>query len=179
MLTLAFVSGGYELASVIHASGPLTIVTAGLVIGTYGRNQAMSANTRFHIDIFWETLDEILNGILFVLIGLEVLVLQLEPGYLIVAACSIPFVLLARFVSLALPVAAIKFMRNEDAPLSILTWGGLRGGMSIALALSLPESQVRDVLLVCTYAAVAFSILVQATTMPMLLRAKLGVSKTT
>jgi len=178
MLTLALVSGGYELASVLHASGALAIVAAGLVIGTYGRNNAMSDLSRRNLDTFWETLDEILNGILFVLIGLQVLELQLEPGYLLAAACTIPLILGARLISLVLPVTAIKLFRPDTTPISILTWGGLRGGISIALALSLPAGHVREVLVVSTYATVAFSILVQAATMPMLLRAKLGISKT-
>jgi len=177
MLTLALVSGGYELASVVHASGPLAIVTAGLAIGTYGRRNAMSETSRRNLDIFWETLDEILNGMLFVLIGLQLLVLNLERSYLIAAVCSIPLVLGARFISLALPIAAVKLLRQRTSEISILTWGGLRGGISIALALSLSPGHIKEVLVISTYAAVAFSILVQATTMPMLLRARFGANQ--
>ncbi len=171
MLTLSLVSGGYRLASAVHASGPLAIVTAGLVIGTYGRRDAMSENTRHNLSVFWETLDEILNGILFVLIGLEVLLLEFSRGFLVAAVCTIPLILGARFISLALPITAIKLLRKGQTPISILTWGGLRGGISIALALSLPPSQPREVIVICTYAVVSFSILVQATTMPWLLKA--------
>ncbi|MEO6803875.1 MAG: sodium:proton antiporter [Granulicella sp.] len=174
MLTLALVSGGYQLASTLHASGPLTIVTAGLLIGTYGRKKAMSSTTRKNLDLFWETLDELLSGILFVLIGLEVLLLPFEKGYLIAAICAIPLVLASRFVSLVVPLGAFKIFKQGETPISILTWGGLRGGISIALALSLPTGHVREVIVLSTYAAVAFSILVQATTMPHLLRRILG-----
>jgi CPA1 family monovalent cation:H+ antiporter len=174
MLTLAMVSGGYQLASTLHASGALAIVTAGLIIGTYGRKRAMSSNTRRNLDLFWETLDELLTGILFVLIGLEVLLLPFEKGYLVAAILSIPLVLASRFISLALPLGAFKVLKQGKTPISILTWGGLRGGISIALALSLPEGRVREVIVLSTYAAVAFSILVQATTMPTLLRRVLG-----
>ena len=174
MLTLALVSGGYQLATNLHVSGALAIVTAGLIIGNYGRKRAMSSTTRRNLDVFWETLDQILTGILFVLIGLEVLLLPFENGYLVAALLSIPLVILSRVVSLVLPLGALKFLNKDETPLSILTWGGLRGGISIALALSLPASRVREVILLSTYAAVAFSILVQATTMPALLRRVLG-----
>jgi CPA1 family monovalent cation:H+ antiporter len=170
MLTISLVSGGYQLATTLHASGALAIVVAGLIIGNYGRKYAMSEHTRVNLDVFWETIDEVLNGILFVLIGLEVLVLDLKPAYIIASLCVIPLVLLARLISLALPINAITALRMASTPISVLTWGGLRGGISIALALSLPTGHIREVLLVATYAAVAFSILVQATTMPRLLR---------
>ena len=170
MLTVAFVSGGYQLASSLHSSGPLAIVTAGIYIGNYGRERAMTDTTRMHLDAFWEMIDEILNGILFVLIGLEVLVLTFERGYLLAALASVPLVLAARFLSLAFPLFAMKVFRGVETPITILTWGGLRGGLSIAMALSLPPSSAREIIVTCTYAVVAFAILVQATTMPWLLR---------
>ena len=173
MLTLALVSGGYELASAVHASGPLAIVTAGLLIGNYGRSLAMSDLTRSNLDNFWELLDEILNGILFVLIGFEVLLLKIEPKYVLATVFIIPLVLGARFISLSLPAAVLHVTRRGGLQLSVLTWGGLRGGISIALALTLPAGRERDVILVATYGVVAFSILVQATSMPWLLRRKL------
>jgi CPA1 family monovalent cation:H+ antiporter len=179
MLTLALVSGGYQLASTLHASGALAIVTAGLIIGTYGRKRAMSSTTRRNLDLFWETLDELLTGILFVLIGLEVLLLPLEKGYLVAAIVSIPLVLASRVISLALPLGAFRVLKKDETSLVILAWGGLRGGISIALALSLPEGRVREVIVLSTYAAVAFSILVQATTMPALLRRLLANSDET
>ncbi len=174
MLTLSLVSGGYQLASLLHASGPLAIVTAGLLIGNYGRRLAMSDRTRENLDRFWELLDEILNGILFVLIGLEVLQLELKPSYLLAAGLMIPLVLAARFASLSLPAVAMHLARRSGLRVSLLTWGGLRGGISIALALTLPAGHERDVLLVVTYGVVAFAILVQATTMPFVLRKALS-----
>lgn len=170
MLTLATVSGGYQIAELIHASGPLAIVTAGLLIGNYGRRLAMSEETRTNLDNFWELLDEILNAMLFVLMGLEVLVLDFKPIYTLSAALLVPAVLAARLLSLALPAAAIRLAGQAKLNLALLTWGGLRGGISIALALTLPPGRVHDALLIATYAVVAFSILVQATTVPWLIR---------
>jgi CPA1 family monovalent cation:H+ antiporter len=177
MLTLSLVSGGYELASQLHTSGPLAIVMAGLIIGNFGRNHAMSLRTRESLDLFWETLDEILNGVLFVLMGLEVLLLDLKPGYVLAAMLTIPLILAARLISLYLPVTAVRVLKQGSSPVSILTWGGLRGGISFALALTLPPSPVRNLILVATYAVVAFSILVQAPTMPWLLRRTLAQAK--
>lgn len=171
MLTLAFVSGGYRLASALHASGPLAIVTAGIYVGNYGRKRAMTDVARMHVDAFWEMVDEILNGVLFVLIGLEILVLRYQQGFLLAALVVIPVVLLARLLSLALPLFAMKALRGVETPISILTWGGLRGGLSIAMALSLPPSGARETIVICTYGVVSFSILVQATSMPRLLKA--------
>ncbi len=170
MLTLAFVSGGYEMASALHASGPLAIVTAGIYVGNYGRKRAMTERTRQHLDAFWEMVDEILNGILFVLIGLEILVLTFQRGYIAAALVTIPLVLAARILSLAFPLLAMRVFQGAETPISILTWGGLRGGLSIAMALSLPPSGAREIIVICTYAVVAFAILVQATTMPWLLK---------
>ncbi len=170
MLTLALVSGGYQLASAVHASGPLAIVTAGLLIGNYGRSLAMSERTRSNLDNFWELLDEVFNGILFVLMGLELLVLEFKSSYLVAAALMIPLVLAARLISLAIPSAATRLAKGSGMRLSLLTWGGLRGGISIALALTLPAGETRDLILVATYIVVTFAILVQATTMPWLLR---------
>lgn len=130
----------------------------------------MSDLTRANLDTFWELLDEILNGILSVLIGLEVLLLNLTPRYLLAAVLAIPIVLAARFASLSLPAAVLHLARKGGLQVSLLTWGGLRGGISIALTLTLPAGNSRDALLVTTYGVVAFSILVQATTMPWVLR---------
>lgn len=178
MLTLAVVSGGYQLASVLHSSGPLAVVTAGIYIGNYGRKRAMTNVTRVHLDAFWEMIDEVLNGILFVLIGLQILVLTFQRGYYAAALAAIPLVLIARFLSLAFPLLAMKVFRGVDTPISIFTWGGLRGGLSIAMALSLPPSNAREIIVICTYAVVAFAMLVQATTMPWLLRRVLSADRT-
>jgi CPA1 family monovalent cation:H+ antiporter len=171
LLTLALVTGGYALAMALHMSGPLAIVTAGLLIGNQGRHLAMSDVTRQHLDTFWELVDEILNAVLFVLIGLEILILTLSGRYLLAGLIAIPVVLLGRFISVSLPVLAFR-ARRDFSPhvIKILTWGGLRGGISVALALSLPAGPERDVLLTVTYAVVVFSILVQGLTLPPLLR---------
>lgn len=171
LLTLALVLGGYSLATVLHVSGPIATVVAGLLIGNTGRSFAMSEKTRLHLDNFWELIDEILNAILFVLIGLEVLVLTFNLQYLWAGLIMIPISLLVRFISVGVPVALMKIKRNfTPRVIRILTWGGLRGGISIALVLSLPESQIREALLVVTYVIVLFSILVQGLTVGKLLK---------
>lgn len=165
LITLALVMGGYALALAFHLSGPIAIVVAGLLIGNRGRVLAMSDQTREHLDTFWELVDEVLNAVLFVLIGLEVLILQFTQEYLIAGLLMIPLVLLARTVSVALPVSLLKLTR-EFSPhiIKILVWGGIRGGISVALALSLPPSPMRDVIVAMTYIVVVFSIIVQGLT---------------
>ncbi|MFH1574729.1 MAG: sodium:proton antiporter [Acidobacteriota bacterium] len=171
LLTLALVSGGYALASALHVSGPLAIVAAGLLIGNHGRHFAMSGRTRDHLDTFWELVDEVLNAVLFVLIGLEILILRLIPSYLLAGVIAVPVVLSARFVSVGSTVSIFRLVRDfSPHAVKILTWGGLRGGISVALALSLPGGPQRDLLLTATYAVVVFSILVQGLTIPFLLR---------
>ena len=171
LLTLALVMGGYSLASALHTSGPLAIVAAGLLIGNHGRRLAMSDKTREHLDTFWELMDEILNAVLFVLIGLEILVLAFTGSAVIAGLLAIPVVLLARFVSVGLPVAALRLRRSfSPHVVKVMTWGGLRGGISVALALSLPTGPERNLILTITYVVVVFSIVVQGLTLPLLLR---------
>ncbi len=172
LITLALVAGGYALADHLHLSGPIAIVVAGLLIGNHGRLLAMSATTRAHLDTFWELVDETLNAVLFVLIGLEVLVLTFTPTLLVAGLLAIPLVLVARFVSVGVPVRLIGRAR-EFSPhaVPVLTWGGLRGGISVALALSLPPGPHRPVILAVTYIVVVFSILVQGLTVGRLARA--------
>jgi len=171
LLTLALVLGGYSLASSLHISGPIAIVVAGLFIGNSGRKFAMSEKTRLHLDNFWELVDEILNAILFVLIGLDVLVLALDVQYLWAGLIMIPVTLLARFAAVGIPVAIMKLKRSfTPRIIRILTWGGLRGGISIALVLSLPDGKIRETLLVVTYIVVIFSILVQGLTIGKLVK---------
>jgi CPA1 family monovalent cation:H+ antiporter len=171
LLTLALVTGGYALADSLHTSGPLAIVAAGILIGNHGRHFAMSEKTREQIDTFWELIDEILNAVLFVLLGLEVLILTVKQVYWAAAAVTIPVVLLARWVSVLLPARIMRArFRTSPGLVSIMTWGGLRGGISVALALSLPPGSGRDLLLAVTYAVVVFSILVQGLTVPALVR---------
>jgi CPA1 family monovalent cation:H+ antiporter len=171
LITLALVMGGYALAARLHLSGPIAIVVAGLLIGNHGRRFAMSATTTEHLDTFWELLDEIFNAVLFVLIGLEVLLITFDPGFGWAAALAIPVVLLARLASVGF-AAFIPRLREEFPPrvIGVLTWGGLRGGISIALALSLPAGPERNAIITVTYVVVVFSILVQGLTLAPLLR---------
>jgi len=171
LLTLALVFGGYALASAWHLSGPIAVVVAGLLIGNKGRKYAMSDKTRDHLDNFWELIDEILNAILFVLIGLEVLILNFNPTYIWAGLIMIVVTLLSRFISVGIPVSIMK-LRQTFTPkiVRILTWGGLRGGISIALVLTLPEGEHREALLMITYIVVIFSILVQGLTVGKLVK---------
>jgi len=166
LLTLALVTGGYALAQRLHVSGPLAMVIAGLMIGNQGRAFAMSARTQERLDAFWELVDDFLNAMLFVLIGVEVVVLQFSPAYLIAGVIAIPLVLLARWVSVAAPISILRAVRRPISThaIKILTWSGLRGGISVALALSLPPGPHRDLVITVTYMVVAFSIIVQGLT---------------
>ena len=165
LITLALVMGGYSAASALHLSGPITMVVAGLVIGNHGRWFAMSETTRERLDNFWELVDEVLNAVLFVLIGLEILLLSISQQYVLAGVACIPAVLLARFISVGVPITLLRSFRTfSPKVIRILTWSGLRGGISVALALSLPAGAERDVILTITYAVVVFSILVQGLT---------------
>lgn len=171
LLTLALVMGGYSLAGALHFSGPIAVVVAGLFIGNHGRVMAMSERTREHLDTFWELVDEILNAVLFVLIGLEILALHFQQVYLTAAVSLIPVVLLARFISVGVPITLMRRFRTfSPHAVKILTWGGLRGGISVALALSLPTGPERDTIVAVTYVIVVFSILVQGLTVGRLIR---------
>lgn len=172
LITLALVMGGYALASAIHTSGPIAIVVAGLLIGNHGRSLAMSENTRTHLDTFWELLDEILNAVLFVLIGLEVLLLSFAKEFLFAGLLSIPLVLMSRWISVLLPVKILSRWRSfTTGAISVMTWGGIRGGISVALALSLPSDRPeRELILAVTYLVVIFSIVVQGLSLNSLVR---------
>ena len=171
LITLGLVTGGYALADALHLSAPIAIVVAGLLIGNHGRSFAMSEDTRQNLDTFWELADEVLNAVLFLLIGLEVMVLNYSWLNLAAALLGILIVLSARLVSVSVPIHLLKRSRSFSPHVAkILTWGGLRGGISIALALSLPVGIERDVLLAITYGVVVFSILVQGLTISPFLR---------
>lgn len=171
LLTLALATGSYALAEAIQVSAPIAIVAAGLLIGNHGREFAMSDQTRANVDKFWELIDDILNAVLFVLIGLEIIVLHFIWSDLAIALVAIVITLLARFVSVWLPINIMRWRRTfAQGAVPILTWGGLRGGISIALALSLPLSPERDLILFVTYAIVIWSILGQGLTLGPLIR---------
>jgi len=166
LITIAIVMGGYLLAQKLHMSGPLAVVVAGLIVGhDTVRDTSMSELTELYIDKFWETWDALLNGILFVLIGLEILILPFEKAYIVAGLIAIPTILLVRYLALSLPIffyqKKLEFIPKTSL---IMTWGGLRGGISIALALTLTSSMSKDPFLIITYIVVIFSIVVQGMT---------------
>ena len=173
LLTLALVSGGYALATVLGFSGLLAIVTAGLIIGNVARRQVMSPRTRERLDDFWELIDAILNTVLFVLIGLVVLSLRPTGGALLAGGLAVPVVLAARWLSIGALMTLLWPETGRPFPahsIKLLTWGGLRGGIPVALALALPPGRERELLLTVTYVVVVFSVVVQGLSFPMLLR---------
>ncbi|RNI28425.1 sodium:proton antiporter [Rufibacter immobilis] len=162
LITLALVMGGIALAPLLHFSGPLAMVVAGLFIGNRGTEYAMSATTTDYVHKFWELTDEIMNALLFVLIGLELIVIPIHHAFVYVGIAAIALLLLARLVSLFLPALLFRFKHQfPGRTLLIMTWGGLRGGISIALALSLTQGMERNFIVSITYIVVLFSIIVQ------------------
>ena len=175
LLTLALVLGGNALATRLHVSGPLAMVVAGLFIGNQGRLFAMSETTERHVDTFWELIDEILNAVLFVLIGLEILTLTFRVERLVASLLMIPAVLFARFVAVGIPIRILgRWRQYSPHAVKILTWAGLRGGISVALALSLPPGPARQVFVPMTYVIVLFSILVQGLSLRSLVQRTVG-----
>jgi CPA1 family monovalent cation:H+ antiporter len=165
MITLAIVTGGYLLADRLNISGPLAMVVAGLITGSKSRVEVMSQTTRDYIDKFWEMIDEFLNAILFLLIGLEMLILPFNKLYLLLGILSIPIALAARYLSVWLPISMLRSRTAfEKNAIAILTWGGLRGGISVALALSIPSGMHGQLFISITYIIVLFSIIVQGLT---------------
>jgi CPA1 family monovalent cation:H+ antiporter len=165
LITLALAAGGYCFAEAINVSAPITMVIAGLVIGNHGRAFVMSDKTRKHLDMFWELLDDILNAVLFVLMGLEIMVMPTTLTHLAIGAGAIAATLIGRLISVAVPIRLMQSrVAFEKGTVGILTWGGLRGGISIAMALSLPNTPDKNIILGMTYLTVVFSILFQGTT---------------
>ncbi len=165
LITIAIVMGGYELAHQLHISGPLSMVVAGIITGNKGKEEAMSDTTRDYLGKFWELIDEVLNAVLFLLIGLEMLVIEANHLLIIVGLIMIAVVLISRFISVSLPLLLLKpFVQFEKHAVTILTWGGLRGGISVALALSLGNDMMKNIFVPITYTIVIFSIIVQGLT---------------
>ena len=165
IITLALVTVTYEVAHMLHTSGPIAVVVSGLLIGNHGTRLAMSETTREHLTNFWTLIDEILNAVLFLLIGLEVIIISTTPSLMWVSLIAIPLVLGARFVAVAVPIGVFGLFRDfTKGAIPVLTWGGLRGGISVALALSLPNGDEKDAIVTVCYTVVVFSILVQGMT---------------
>lgn len=165
LITLAVVMGGYTFAQYVHISGPLAMVAAGLITGNHGKKLGMSAITTEYVDKFWELIDEILNAILFVLIGLELLIIRTNQAIVLASLILIIVGLAARYISVWIPSMAIRFTEKiTQSTILILTWGGLRGGISIALALSIPAEYNREIWVPVTYGIVCFSIVIQGLT---------------
>ena len=179
LITLATVTGGYTFAQSIAISGPLAMVMAGIIVNnhitTTNHNTTKTTNTEYYanIHVFWEIIDDILNAILFMLIGFEILIIPISHNEMIATLSLIPIVLLARLITAALPAKILgKSLGHQPNTIAIITWGGLRGGLAVALALSIPHPELRNSIVAFTYGIVAFSILIQGSTIPLLLRSK-------
>ncbi len=165
LITIAVVMGGYLLASDLHVSGPLAMVVAGIIIGNKGTREAMSDTTKDYVNKFWELIDEILNALLFLLIGFEMIILSFDNKVILIGLMAIIVSLTGRYISVFIPTLFMSYKKTFDRTmLPILTWGGLRGGISVALALSLPRGEFRSIIVSITYIIVVFSILVQGLT---------------
>jgi CPA1 family monovalent cation:H+ antiporter len=174
LITLALVTGTYALAQKLGTSGPLAVVAAGLLIGERAPRYAMSERTRTYVSALWTLIDEVLNSVLFLLIGLEVLVLSFEPSALGLAAAAVPIVLVARLISVSTPLLLFRWKKLSARNVPFLTWAGLRGGISVALALALPDSPAKPAILAATYAVVLFTIIVQGSTLGIVARWTVG-----
>ncbi|MDB5088893.1 MAG: sodium:proton antiporter [Mucilaginibacter sp.] len=165
LITLTVVMCGYSIADHFHLSGPLAIIIAGIIMGTKGKTEGLSEISRDYLGKFWDLTDEIFNAILFLLIGLEMLIIKVNPTILLIGGIMVVVVLLARLICVAFPVIFLKiWIKFEKNAILMLTWGGLRGGLSVAMALSIPEAMHRDEFVLITYIIVVFSIIVQGLT---------------
>jgi CPA1 family monovalent cation:H+ antiporter len=171
LITLAMVMGGYVVAQMLHVSGPLAMVVAGLFTGSRSKEPGMNGTAGLYIDKFWELIDVLMNAILFVLIGLELITLDFNLNYLIAGLVAIPVTLVARYISLILPSSLFKkFINTDKKTVLLMTWGGLRGGLSIAMALSLTKPLPSEQFVFMVYVIVLFSIIVQGLTVHKLVK---------
>jgi CPA1 family monovalent cation:H+ antiporter len=175
LLTLALAMGGYTLADALGVSGPIAAVVAGIIIGNHGRKFGVSDKTRMHLDDFWELIDETLNAVLFLLVGLVVLQMRLEWSQPIMQLIAIVIVLFARWLSVIISKTGVALFQDRSRKMpphmtAILTWGGLRGGLALAMALSLPPGTVHDRIVAAVFGVVIFSVLVQGSTLPALFK---------
>jgi CPA1 family monovalent cation:H+ antiporter len=182
LLTLSLAMGGYTLADALHVSGPIAAVVAGLIIGNRGRRSVVSENTRHHLEDFWELVEETLNAVLFLLVGLVVLQIDLHGKAPLLQGVAVVLVLFARWFSVVTCGFAVSLVDKTDRSLdrhqvAILTWGGLRGGLALAMALSLPRSDLNDRLTAAVFGVVVFSILVQGATLGVMFRRWLPVGE--
>lgn len=173
LLTLAFVMAGYSLANYFHLSGPLAMVVMGLLVGNYKQEESMSDKSQEYILKFWEIVEIILNGVLFIMVALLVAVIEFETKYIFIGMICIVIVLLARVIVVFVPrMLAPKLLKITRKEAKVIVWGGLRGGLSIALVLSMPPSEPKNIMIVATYVCVLFSILVQGLTVGKLAKTK-------
>jgi CPA1 family monovalent cation:H+ antiporter len=171
LLTLALAMGSFALADELGVSAPIAVVVAGLFIGNRGRTFGMSARTQEHLDMFWEMIDDILNAVLFLMIGLEVLAPVFTLRIFLAGLAAVAVTLLARWLSVAGAIAVARTRRSFlPGTITVLTWGGLRGGLSVAMALSLPPGPYRDVVVAVTYAVVVFSVFAQGLSIARVIR---------
>lgn len=165
LLTLGLAFGGYELAVTLGVSAPIMAVCAGLLIGDVGTRLGMTEQTRDYVEAFWKLIDEILNAVLFLMIGVEVFAVVFEVSFILTGLAAIVLALVARYAAVAVPITLLRpFRTYSGGVIRIMTWGGLKGGISVALALSLPDSEWKSLILTATYMVVVFSIIVQGLT---------------